>query len=283
MTAADDFVLRRRVAEEAARAAGEVHLRYFGQKLGRDVHGGNRADYTTVADLEAQAAVKQTIARYWPDDVVVGEEDMELGGRIAELLEGACWLTDPLDGTQEFSHGNPGFSCVVGYVKEGEPLVGAAYFAVWDEMFSAAAGMGATLNGAPIRVSVVTKLEQALFAVPQSNVSTPERQQRFVERVERLLPRVEGFRMPGARSLMACGVAAGRYDITSTFDLRRELSPDRPFSGQPWETVAFVVLVHEAGGAVVSLDGGPPDLLGYNTYAASRELIEAYLSVAGDV
>ncbi len=62
----DDLALRRRVAEEAARAAGAVHMRYYGQTLDRDVHGGNRADYTTVADLEAQAAVKETIARSLP-------------------------------------------------------------------------------------------------------------------------------------------------------------------------------------------------------------------------
>jgi fructose-1,6-bisphosphatase/inositol monophosphatase family enzyme len=90
-----------------------------------------------------------------------------------------------------------------------------------------------------------------------------------------VLPRVEGFRMPGARSLMVCGVAAGRYDITSTFP-RLGVPSDRPFLGQPWETAAFVVLVREAGGAVAALDGGPPDLLGYNTYAATRELIGAY-------
>ena len=274
----DDLVLRRRVAEEAARAGGAVHLRYFGQRLDRDVHQGNRADYTTAADLEAQAAVKQTIGRYFPHETVIGEEDIELRAGLGELLDGGCWLTDPLDGTQEFSHSNPGFSCVVGYVAASRSLVGAVYFPMWGEMFSAAEGLGATLNGGATGVSSVSKLEQALVAVPQSNVSNPERRALFIEQVSTLLPHIEGLRMPGARSLMVCGVAAGRYDLTSTFQ-RLGQPADRPFVGQPWETAAFVVLVEEAGGVVASLDGGPPDLLGYNTYAATHELIAAYQAV----
>jgi fructose-1,6-bisphosphatase/inositol monophosphatase family enzyme len=277
----DDLALRRRVAEEAARAGGAVHLRYFGRRLDRDVHGSNRADYTTAADMEAQAAVKQTIERYFPYETVVGEEDLELRASLGELLDGGCWLTDPLDGTQEFAHGNPGFSCVVGYVANGRSLVGAVYFPVWDEMFSASEGGGATMNGGVVHVSGVSKLEQALVAVPQSNVSSPERAALFVQHVSKLVPHVEGLRMPGARSLMVCGVAAGRYDLTSTFP-RFGMPVDRPFVGQPWETAAFVVLVEEAGGVVASVEGDGPELLGYNTYAATRELIEAYRAVIGE-
>ncbi len=209
----------------------------------------------------------------------MGEEDQDVRPRIGELLDDGCWLTDPLDGTQEFAHANPGFSCVVGYVRDGRSLVGAAYFPVWDEMFSAAEGMGATLNGTAIRVSAVTALERALVAIPQTNVSTPERAERFVEQTARLLAHAEGMRMPGARSYMVCGIAAGRYDLTSTFAPRQAPPAERPFRGAPWETVAFVVIVQEAGGAVASLSGGPPDLLDHNTYAATRELLEAYQAV----
>ncbi len=85
----------------------------------------------------------------------------------------------------------------------------------------------------------------------------------------KLMPHVEAFRMPGAPSMMACSVAAGRYDITSFLSPRQEPPPGgNPFPGQPWETCAFVLLVQEAGGAVQRFGGGPPDLLGHNAYAA---------------
>jgi myo-inositol-1(or 4)-monophosphatase len=270
---------RRRVAEEAARAAGAVHLRYFGSSLERELHQGNSADYTTVADLEAQAAVKATIARHFPDEIVVGEEDIELRIRVGELFEGGCWLTDPLDGTQEFAHGNPAVSCIVGYVRGGEPKAGAAYFAVWDELFSAAEGQGATLNSAPISVSAVTQLDAALFAAPQVSTSNPERAAAFVQRVSTVLPRVEGFRMPGAQSYMVCGVAAGRYDITAVISPRVDPRPDKPYFGAPWETIALALIVREAGGVVCNLNGGSLDLLGYNAYAASQPLLDQFVSL----
>ena len=275
--------LRRRllVAEEAARAAGAVQLRYLGQQLQRDVHNDNRADYTTVADIEAQNAVKQTIASHFPDEIVIGEEDIEARMHIADHLDGGCWLTDPLDGTQEFTHGNTGFSCVVGYVQDGEPLVGAIYFPALGELFSAGKGQGTTLNGAPVRVSGIEKLELALFATPQRNSSTPERRDGFAERMARLLPHVEGFRMLGASSQMVCGVAAGRYDLMSVLGAHTEQPTDRPYAGQPWETAAFIVIVREAGGAVCNHDGGPPDLLGYNVFAASQPLLDEYMSLMG--
>jgi fructose-1,6-bisphosphatase/inositol monophosphatase family enzyme len=277
-----DLDLRRRVAEEAARAAGAVHLRHRGAALDRDVHQDNRADYTTVADLESQEAVKQTIERYFPGETVVGEEDMQLRTRIGDVLEGGCWLTDPLDGTQEFAHGNPAFSCVVGYVKDGRPLAGAAYFAALGELFSAAEGRGATLNGAPIHVSGVTDLQQALFAAPQSNFSTPERREQFTRRMSLLLPHVEGFRMPGARSYMVCGVAVGRYDVTAELSPRREPPADRPYRGQPWETAGLAVIAREAGAAITRLGGGPLDLLEHNAYAACQSLLDQYFAILPD-
>jgi len=282
MTSQEELTLRRRVAEEATRAAGEVHRRYYGQSLDRDVHGGNRADYTTVADLAAQDAVKQAIARSFPDEAVIGEEDTEGRTRIGEMLEEGCWLTDPLDGTQEFSHSGVGFSCVVGYIRDGDPLAGAVYFPLLEEMFSAARGLGATLNDTPIQVSSVTQLDRALYVSPPSNASTPDRVQRFGERVTKLLPHIEGLRIMGASSTMVCGVAAGRFDLTSVVSPRLGPASDRPYAGQPWETIAYLVIAREAGAVVGSLDGGPPDLLGYNTYAASRSLFDQYTTLMAE-
>jgi myo-inositol-1(or 4)-monophosphatase len=267
---------RRRVAEEAARAAGAVHLRYRGSALERDVHAGDRADYTTAADLEAQAAVKEVIGRYFPGERVIGEEEEGGWEQIPALMRSGCWFTDPLDGTLEYVHGNPAFSAVVSYVRDGEAQAGAVYFPALQELFSAAKGQGAMLNGAPIRVSNVRRLEQALFAAPH-RATDPERLRRFTDQMLKLVPHLEAFRMPGAPSYMACAVAAGRYDITSFLSPRQEpVSPDRPFLGQPWETAAFVVLVLEAGGAVQRFGGGTPDLLNHNVYAASSDLIDQF-------
>jgi myo-inositol-1(or 4)-monophosphatase len=210
----DELDFRRRVAEEAAKAAGEVHVRHRGRELIREVHADERADYSTVVDHEAERAVRETIASYFPSESVIGEEDGEGWDGLGDLLEGGCWLTDPLDGTLEFVHGSPGFSCIVSYVRAGKPLACAVYFAAWSELFSAAEEQGATLNGAPLKVSGKRELVSSLFATPHRSTD-PERARQFSELMAKLVPHVEAFRIPGAPSLMACAVAAGRYDVCS--------------------------------------------------------------------
>ncbi len=172
----DDLELRRRVAEEAARAAGAIHLEFRGRKLERDVHAGERADYTTEVDLAAQQAVRDAVARRFPHERVIGEEDKDGFVDIERILDAGCWLTDPLDGTLEYVHGASGYSCVVSYVEGGRPLAAAVYFAAWDELFSAAEGMGATLNGAPIHVSGQRDLSAALFATPHRSTKPEDAQ-----------------------------------------------------------------------------------------------------------
>jgi myo-inositol-1(or 4)-monophosphatase len=278
LNAFDELDFRRRVAEEAAKAAGGVHMRHRGRELVREVHADERADYSTVVDREAERAVRETIASYFPSDPLIGEEDGEGWDRLGDLMAGGCWLTDPLDGTLEFVHGSPGFSSIVSYVREGRPLDCGIYFAAWGELFSAAEGQGATLNGGPIKVSGRRELRASLFATPHRSTD-PARARQFSELMARLLPHVEAFRIPGAPSVMACAVAAGRYDICSFLSPRQEPAPGRPFAGQPWETAAFILLVKEAGGAVQRFGGGAPDILGHNAYAASEELLEQFFAV----
>jgi myo-inositol-1(or 4)-monophosphatase len=278
----DDLELRRRVAEEAARAAGAIHRKYRGRSLERTIHDNEPADYATQVDIEAQEAVRDVVRRYFPHERVVGEED-ESYDDLPQLIETGCWFTDPLDGTQEFVHNGTAFSCVVSYVEHGDPQACALHFEALGETFTAADGLGATLNGERIAVSSQKDLAGALFSTAYRGTD-PAKADAFALRFARLVPHVEGFRMPGAPSVMACGVAAGRYDMYVYLSARIDPPASRPFAGQPWETAAFILLVREAGGAVVSLKRDAPfDLLGHNVYAASPELIDQFFAVMGEV
>jgi myo-inositol-1(or 4)-monophosphatase len=270
---------RRMAAEEAARAAGAVHMRYYGQGIDR-VTKAWRRDFVTQADLEAQAAVKQVIASHFPDELVIGEEDDDARERIAGSLDGGCWVTDPLDGTAEFLHTGTFFASVVSYVEAGVPLAGAIYAPFSDELYSAAKGQGALLNGGPLRTSGATKLEDAMF-VASYTAPSAERAGWFARWLERVMPNVGGWRMFGSSAMCAMTIAAGRADVYSPTPepLTQEPMLGPPQRPQPWETPAYVLIVQEAGGAVANIDGGPPDLLGFNVYAASRELLGEYLEL----
>src|SRR5205085_2298338 len=63
------------------------------------------------------------------------------------------WYVDPLDGTTNFAHGFPVYNVTLGLEHKGEVIAGVVYDTTRDEMFSAARGFGAFLNGNPIQVS----------------------------------------------------------------------------------------------------------------------------------
>ena len=93
----DDIPLRRRVAEEAARAAGQVHLKHRGRDLQRTLHYGDRTDFATRVDYEAQDAVREVVRRYrellrqaHPDH---GAQTDGAAQRIADLTEARRILT----------------------------------------------------------------------------------------------------------------------------------------------------------------------------------------------
>jgi myo-inositol-1(or 4)-monophosphatase len=271
---------RRTVAEEAARAAGAVHMRYYAKGIDR-VTKAWRRDFVTQADLEAQAAVKDVIAAHFPDDLVIGEEDEDAFNRITANYGTGCWVTDPLDGTAEFLHTGTHFASVVSYVEGGVSRAAAIYAPFSDELFSAAPGQGATLNGRMLRTSGATRLDDAMF-VASYTAPTPERAGWFARWMERVMPAVGGWRMFGSSALCAMTIAAGRADLYAS---PREPEHSDPLLGsphhpQPWETPAYVLIVQEAGGAVSDIHGGPPDLLGFNIYAASHALLEEYLALS---
>jgi myo-inositol-1(or 4)-monophosphatase len=279
----DDALLtkRRAAAEEAARAAGAVHMRHYGKGIDR-VTKAWRRDFVTQADLEAQAAVKQVIASHFPNDLVIGEEDDDAFNRIAAAFDGGVWVTDPLDGTAEFLHTGTFFASVVSYVEGGVPLAAAIHAPFSDELYSAAKGQGATMNGRPVRTSGAANLEDAMF-IASYTAPTAERAAWFSRWMERVMPAVGGWRMLGSSALCAMTVAAGRADIYAPTP--EPLTPE-PMLGpaqrpQPWETPAYVLIVQEAGGAVSSIDGGTPDLLGFNLYAATKDLSAEYLELLG--
>ena len=105
------------------------------------------SDVVTQIDLEAQAIIldilEPTIARY--DLGVLAEEGLQDDSRLEKP---AFWTVDPLDGTQFFIEGTPGYSTSIALVsRSGTPLVAAVYDPVNDLLYEAVSGRGVTLNG----------------------------------------------------------------------------------------------------------------------------------------
>ncbi|BDP41435.1 inositol monophosphatase [Deinococcus aetherius] len=227
------------VAVEAARTAGAIHRAHAGKAL--NIRSKSTySDLVTEVDALSEAAIREVIARTYPDHAVLGEEEGLAGGSGDAPYR---WVVDPLDGTVNYAHGFP-FSCVsVGLEERGERVVGAVFDQGRDELFTATRGGGAFLNGSLIRVSdTPTLTTPALVSTGFPYDGSGEGNLALVARLLRLGVPV---RRPGAAALDLCYVACGRIDAYWEFGLK------------PWDSAAGSLILEEAGGTVTGRDGVP--------------------------
>jgi myo-inositol-1(or 4)-monophosphatase len=198
--------------------------------------------------------VIEGLARRYPDHAVLAEES----GASAPATRAAAvrWIVDPLDGTTNFAHNYPFFCVSIAAEVEGTLAAGAVYDPVHDELFSAASGAGATLNGAALEVSDIERIEDALL-VTGFPYDVREHPERSLPLFEAFLMRAQGIRRDGSAALNLCYLAAGRFDGFWEGHL------------SPWDMAAGVLIVREAGGRVTNYEGGEfrlerPEILASN-------------------
>jgi myo-inositol-1(or 4)-monophosphatase len=164
-------------------------------------------------------------------------------------------VVDPLDGTTNYIHDFPFFCVSVAVALQGRPVAGAVFDPLRDELFLAAAGEGATLDGAPIGPSGNEELSEALLAMsfpPKMGLETPD-MKAFLQ----IAPLCQAIRRSGSAALNLAYVACGRLDGNWAFDIH------------PWDSAAGVLLVQEAGGVATSCLGDEYDLSKGNYLATS--------------
>lgn len=132
-------------AERLADAGGAVVRRYFRSDL--TVHDKPDSSPVTVADREAEAAVRAILDVERPDDGIVGEEH-GVKHPDAEWV----WVIDPIDGTKSFIAGRPIFGTLIALLRNGMPVLGIIDQPVIGDRWVGAAGRTTTHNGRPVRV-----------------------------------------------------------------------------------------------------------------------------------
>jgi myo-inositol-1(or 4)-monophosphatase len=239
-------------AATLAREAGAVLREGYGHAHRPERKG--RIDLVTEYDRRSERLLLDALARRHPGHAVLAEES---GASPAGARPPAVrWLVDPLDGTTNFAHNYPFFCVSIAAEVAGTLVAGAVYDPVRDELFAACAAGGATLNGAPLRVSDIERVEDALL-VTGFPYDVREHPERSLPRFEAFLVRAQGIRRDGSAALNLCYLAAGRFDGFWEGHL------------SPWDTAAGVLIVREAGGVVTDYEGGPfrlerPEILASN-------------------
>jgi myo-inositol-1(or 4)-monophosphatase len=225
-------------AVEGAQRAGRVLAERFPAARTISFKGG--IDLVTDADQASEAVLLAWLRERHPEHAILSEESGVTRG------SGYRWIVDPLDGTTNYAHQLPHFSVSVAVEGPDGVLAGAVYDPLREEMFAAARGRGATLNGNPLRASAITSLERALLCTgfPYDVRQHPEGPVGLVARFVRLS---QGIRRFGSSALDLSYVACGRYDGYFEFGLK------------PWDVAAGTLLVQEAGGVMTRIDGAPYD------------------------
>ena len=215
----------------AAQAAGERLRRAFGHEL--HVNETLAHDIKLAADVECQDLIYSILLAHHPDSACIGEE-----GDIGKPGAPIEWIVDPIDGTMNLAHSIPHF-CVSIAAREAATqriIAGVIYDPMRNELFTAARGTGAWLNGAPIRVSKRDKLSDAILAV--GFAKTQDSIDHCLKLYSVYGNQARKLRAMGSAALDLAYVAAGRLDayIEQGVNL--------------WDIAAGLVLVEEAGGVV---------------------------------
>jgi len=253
----DDAIALRDIADAAARKAGVLALDHYAQ----DVEAWQKGDKTPVTktDLAVDKMLREDLTTARPDFGWLSEESHD---DLTRLDKRDVWIVDPIDGTRAFVKGKPEWVIAIAAVRQGMPIAAVVFNPVKDELFDAAVGQGARLNGAPIQVSSRNELEGChmlayadLFARPEWPEPWPPMQ---VDQRNAI-----AYRM----ALVACGA----FDAMLTLNLKSE-----------WDIAAGALIAQEAGGQVTNHQGQPltfnhPESGGHNLICAGPMVHKAIL------
>ncbi|HEX4015558.1 MAG TPA: histidinol-phosphatase [Frankiaceae bacterium] len=221
------------LALELAAAADVVTQDRF-QAL--DLRVQTKPDTTPVsdADLAVEALLRDNLARARPGDMVLGEEQGELGDCSSRR-----WILDPIDGTKNYVRGVPVWATLLALEVDGEITVGVISAPALGRRWWASRGAGAYANGRRIEVSKVSEMGDASFAY--SSLAGWEEQNRLAGFLD-LTRNVWRDRAFGD-FWSHCLVAEGAVDISAEPEVSL------------WDVAPLKVLVEEAGGTFTDLAG----------------------------
>ena len=222
------------------RETGQWILKQSSQFSSSDIIYKGTNDLVSFVDQQAEAKLKQGLAQIFPEAKFIAEET---SSNYEEVGDGYYWVIDPLDGTTNFLHKLPVFAVSVGLIYQKQPILGLIFEPNRDELFTAAKGQGAHLNGKPIQVSPEKSLSKSLLATgfPYYDFSY---QDRYVELLKELMQSSHGLRRMGAAAIDLAYTACGRFEGFFEANLK------------PWDVAAGKIIIEEAGGMVTNFSGG---------------------------
>ena len=222
----------RQLAVEAAKAAGELALGYFGGAVETWEKSPNNP--VCEADLALDRLLHERLLGARPGYGWLSEETADDAERLGRRR---LWVVDPIDGTRDFLRGRTGWAVSVALVEDGVPIVAALYAPARQQLFVAEAGKGATLNGEPIHIGGCDSVTGCRIPADISTINASYWPDRW---------EAEAVEKPNGLALRIAKLAIDEADAF--------------FEGRPmgeWDIAAAALILSEAGGTITDREGAP--------------------------
>ncbi|MCJ8140165.1 inositol monophosphatase family protein [Falsirhodobacter halotolerans] len=243
---------------DAARAAILPHFRSKG--LEADTKSDLLFDPVTVADREAEAAMRAVLAERRPQDAILGEE---MG--LTTGTSGITWVLDPIDGTRAFLCGTPSWGILIAAGGPEGPEFGLIDQPYIGERFEGGFGiarMTGPLGERALATRPARPLEQALLMTTFPEVGTAEDETAF----RRVAAQVRLVRY-GMDCYAYALLAAGHIDLVIEAGLH------------PYDIQGPMAVILAAGGVVTDWTGGPAAQGGRILAAANPQVHAAAMAL----
>ena len=252
--------IRREVGDLARRVGTHIWSIRQSQDFRLNIEAKGRHDFVTQMDKLSEQMLVAELTEIVPSAGFIAEEKTR-----TDRGERLNWIVDPIDGTTNFIHAQPPFAISIALMEDDKIVVGIVYEMSRDELFSAALGQGATLNGQPISVSNI-EIDSALVATgfPYTNFT---RLQPYMAALTDVMEQTAGVRRLGSAATDMAYVAAGRYEAFFEYDLK------------PYDVAAGCLLVTEAGGRLSDFNDGGDYIFGGEMVATNAASDEAFRSI----
>ena len=200
----------------------------------------------TVADKNAEEAMRKAIVKEYPEHGIIGEEF----GSYNEDSE-YKWVLDPIDGTKSFICGVLSFGTLIALLKNDEPILGVINQPILND-FLIGDNKTTFINNKPASVRNCMNISEVVL-LTTDHINIGEYQDR--EKFEMLIRKVRLYRSWGdcyGYYLLATGFADVMIDPIMSF----------------WDTMALIPIIKGAGGTITDYKGDDP-VKGNSIIAAS--------------
>lgn len=228
-----------KLAREASVAIMEIY--HEGFEIEEKFANTNYSEPVTIADKTASKLIVEGLAKVFPDDAILSEEEPDDTAR--RMQKSRVWIIDPLDGTKGFTQKKGDFAVQIGLVENGEPILGVVLQPIGNNLYFATKGEGAFLqidDAEPERLQVSDKTDfsEMILAVSRSHRS------KNMNRIFQQFGFKDEFRHGSV------GLKVG-FLTRQIADMYVHMSPHTKF----WDTAAPQIILEEAGGKLTDIFG----------------------------